>query len=119
MGHHLIARHPVGHRASHRCDHAGGLNTKRHRLRPTDIPAAGADELIPVANAGRHDLDQHFVVGEETRLRSIDDAGIAADAANSRYEHCRRPNASLPRRTGRPSRPVTCRIACLLLDTAV
>ena len=68
-------------------DDARSFNAERHRRAAANIPAAGPDELIPVAHARRPDLNQHLVRGQRTRPRYIDHSNIATGAVNSRYEH--------------------------------
>ena len=67
----------------------------RHRRAAANIPAARADNLIPIANAGCHDPDQHLVVGEGTWRRHIDHLDIATDVSNPGYEHLNQVKAAM------------------------
>jgi hypothetical protein len=63
MRHHGVPRRPVADRLAHGQHYAGCLHAERHRRLGTHIPAAGTDELIPVAHAGCPHLEQHLVPG--------------------------------------------------------
>src|SRR5919197_5662209 len=77
----------MGNHPPPRRNQTGGLTPERHRRPAPNIPAAGPNELIPVAHARRPDLNQHLVPSEGTRPRYIDHSNIVTGAANSRYEH--------------------------------
>src|SRR4051795_4170257 len=73
--------------ARHPPPQPGAPNSGRHGRPATNPPAAGPNELIPVAHARRPDLNQHLVPSERTRPRYVDHANVVTSAANSRYEH--------------------------------
>ena len=87
MGHDLVARCPVGDGAAHRFDQTGDFNAERHRRTAANIPAAGPDDLIPVAHAGRPNPDQYLVLGERTWASHFVRSNLGAGAADPRYEH--------------------------------
>jgi hypothetical protein len=63
MRHHGVPRRPVADRLAHGQHYAGCLHAERHRRLGIHVPAAGTDELIPVAHAGCPHLEQHLVPG--------------------------------------------------------
>src|SRR5204863_413759 len=63
------------------------LHPEGHRRPAADFPAAGADDLIPVAHAGRPDLDQHLVLGEGAWPRHLDQLDIATSVSDSGDAH--------------------------------
>jgi hypothetical protein len=103
MGHDRIAGRPVTDRPASRHHPAGCLHAQRHRRPGTHVPAAGADELIPVAHAGHHHLEQHLVVRQRPRLTHLDNPDPVTDPANPRYLHLSPPEAARGRR--RPGMP--------------
>ena len=87
MSHDRIAGRPVTNRPASRHHQAGGLHAQRHRRPGTHVPAAGADELIPVAHPGRHHLEQHLVVRQRPKLTHLGNPNPVTDPADPRYLH--------------------------------
>ena len=83
-----------------RCHHrTGRLYTQRHRRAGTNIPAAGADELIPIGHAGRLHVEQHLVLGQRPWLAHLDQLNRGTHPANPGYPHLRLPPRTAPGRT--------------------
>jgi hypothetical protein len=87
MGHDCVAGRPAADRLAC-CQHcAGCCHAKGHRRPGTHVPAAGADELIPVGHAGCPHLEQHLVPGRRPRLAHLDHLNLGTQPANPRYLH--------------------------------
>jgi hypothetical protein len=101
MGHDRVAGRPVTGRPARRHHRAGCLHAQRHRRPGAHVPAAGADELIPVAHAGRHHLEQHLVASQRPKLTHLDYLNPVTDPANPRYLHLSPPEAARGRNEAR------------------
>ena len=91
MRHHRVARRPVADRIAHRREGSGRLHPQRHRRHGAHVPAADADELIPVAHAGRPRFQQHLVARQRPRLSCLDHLDRAARPANPGCPHLSSP----------------------------
>jgi len=81
-GHHAAVAAGAG-----RCDRPGRLSPQRHRSRPADLPAADPDKLVPVADTGSDDLDQHLVCGKRRRLGHLEDLDGLAERCDPGHPH--------------------------------
>jgi hypothetical protein len=84
----LVARNEPRLGGTDRADHAGGLHPECHRWRRADLPCAGPDEVVPVADPGGSDLDQHFVaggVGWNGKLQLLDPPPECMDPGRSHF----------------------------------
>jgi hypothetical protein len=87
MGEDLVPDRPVLHTGTDRGDDSRRLDAERHRRCPSHIPIAHADEVVPVADTGALDLDQHLAVTERSRFRNLEQLKIAAELLDSGYTH--------------------------------
>ena len=87
MCHHLVALAKLGHAGADRCDRAGRLRPERHWSRAADLPAADPDQLVPVADAGRDDLDQDLACGGRRRLVHLEDLDGLAEGCDPGRSH--------------------------------
>jgi hypothetical protein len=68
-------------------DRAGTLDAQRHRWMHADVPAASADDLVPVTDAGGPNRDQDFICRQWTRLGQLDHANLPAYQLHARATH--------------------------------
>ena len=87
MRHDRVAGCPLGDRRADLDHRARRLDPQRHRRPASHIPAAGTDELVPVARAGGPHLDEHLVVGEGPWVRHLDHLDRGAHLADPGYLH--------------------------------
>src|SRR4051812_4447563 len=89
-----------------RDDLACGLDAEGQGRDPSDVPAAGANELFPVPDAGSLDLDQHLPGFQRRRLRQLEKRHVVAERldADGSQAHARIiPQSGPPR----PARAIT------------
>ena len=89
---HRVRRDPIAHghagdRGPDRRDQPGGLHAQCHRRPRAGIPAPGADELVPVADPGRPDVQQHLAGPQRPRPGQVQQLDLAAGLAYSRCPH--------------------------------
>jgi hypothetical protein len=65
-------------------DDAGGLDAQRHRNPRADVPAARADDLVPVPDPRRPDFHQDLIGGQRLRLVEVEHRDWAADFGDAR-----------------------------------
>jgi hypothetical protein len=51
---------------------AGSLGPERQRRLAADCPSAGSDQVVPVGDPGRPDIDQYLVRGRSDRLGHVE-----------------------------------------------
>jgi hypothetical protein len=78
----------VASRVPGRGDQPGGLDAHRHRRAAgPGVPAARADELVPVAHPARLHVEQHLVSAQRARLGQVDQLGDVSDLAYTGGSH--------------------------------
>src|SRR2546421_11914585 len=87
MCHHLVALAQLGHTGAGRCDRPGRFRPERHRSRAADLPAADPDKLVPVADAGGDDVDEHLAWSRRRRLVHLEDLDGLAECCDPGRSH--------------------------------
>jgi hypothetical protein len=91
MCQHLVTLAQLGYAGASRRDRPGGLRSERHRSRPADLPAADPDKLVPVANAGGHNVDENFISGRRGQFVHLEDLDGLAECCDPSHSHPVRP----------------------------
>src|SRR5436853_416004 len=69
---------------------ADSRHAERYRGDAADVPAAGADELIPIAHTGRHHLDKNLIRRQRPRFAHVDQLDPSTNLPDPCYLHRRR-----------------------------
>jgi hypothetical protein len=72
MGEDLIADGEPSLGGSDRLDYPGGLHAQSHRRLRAYVPGAQPDEVIPVPDSSRSNLDQHLVTHRARWIRKVE-----------------------------------------------
>ena len=87
MGQDLIAGFESGSCSADLAYGAGRLHAESHRRRDSDIPATGANEVIPVGDAGCVNLHQYLVRLQARQLRQVNKLDPASNLKDPRPFH--------------------------------
>jgi hypothetical protein len=90
MCHHLVALAQVGYAGADGHDRPGRFGSERHRSRAADLPAAGPDQLVPIADPGRDDVDQDLVCCRRRQLVQLEDLDRSTECLDPSESHPRR-----------------------------
>src|SRR5205807_7798122 len=87
VGERLSTRLAVLDGMSDRPDRPGGLDAQRDWRGAADIPAARANELLPVADTRGPDFDHDLVARERARIWEVDRPDRTAELADTGGSH--------------------------------
>jgi hypothetical protein len=87
-----VAQDPIAHPESARAganhlDDPGGLDAERQRRADADVPAAGANDVVPVADASATNVDEDLVGRQRSRVVHVERLHCAAERVDPRYKH--------------------------------
>ena len=98
---HPIARPDPGHLFPNGGRESGRLGAKRHGRAGPEIPASFADDLIPVTDPARPDVDQHLVRPQRPRFGQLKKLDLVAELAYACCSHGSLPGLLRLAATGR------------------
>ena len=89
---HRVAQHRIAHTESARVctngvDDPGSLDAERQRRPRANVPTAGANDVVPVANPGATNVDEDLVGRQPSRLVHVEQLHFAAERVDPRYKH--------------------------------
>jgi hypothetical protein len=87
MGQNLVPNRPPLYARTERGDDPGCFNAERHRRCPPHVPITYADDIVPVAHAGRLDLQQHLAFARRARFGDLKGLHGATEPLDPRNSH--------------------------------